>query len=300
VRRRCQGYYIGHRRRHKSRPYLPQTSYCPDYSHHTHADTRHHLTTVSNISLMKTQKHMIPSHDYLTRSAETPMSPALRHLTIRRLTRPRYPQAEIHNYIPPKTHVITHKLKPHELPSDVLPYEKPPKYAIPLHDYNTRNIDTTVSIGKEITTTRPHTQTHTLIPPRENQPQQVRERITEALGAPDPIISTISLLDYHTRKHDTPISAITIEGYRNIDFITRLQDTQPPHQTTKLHANHISKPFWGNPFSNMHTTDESDRISLHSYYTRSIDNTVSGHTPSRHTRQIFPTTTRIPIYASTH
>ena len=166
------------------------------------------------------------------------------------------------------------------------PTVQPLKYAIPLHDYNTRNIDTTVSIGKEITTTRLHTQIHTLIPPRENQPQQVRERVTEALGAPDPQISTISLHDYPTRKHDTPISAITIEGYRNIDFITRLQDTQPPHQTTKLHANHISKPFWGNPFSNMHTTDESDRISLHSYYTRSIDNTISVHSPSSHTTNI--------------
>ena len=174
------------------------------------------------------------------------------------------------------------------------------KYAIPLHDYNTRNIDTTVSIGKEITTTRPHMQIHTLIPPRENNPQQVRERATEALGAPEPTISTISLLDYHTRKHDNTISVITIEGYRNIDFITRLQDTQPPHQSTKLHTNHAIKPCWGNPFSNMHTSDEPVRIPLHSYYTRSIDNTVSGHTPSRHTRQTFPTTTRIPAYVSSH
>jgi hypothetical protein len=112
------------------------------------------------------------------------------------------------------------------------PTVQPLKYAIPLHDYNTRNIDTTVSIGKEITTTRLHTQIHTMIPPRENNPQQVRERATEALGAPEPTISMISLLDYHTRKHDNTISVITIEGYRNIDFITRLQDTQPPHPTT--------------------------------------------------------------------
>ena len=163
------------------------------------------------------------------------------------------------------------------------------KYAIPLHDYNTRNIDTTVSIGKEITTTRPHTPIHTLTTPRENKPQQVIERITEALGAPHPIISTISLLDYHTRKHDTPISAITIESYRNTDLITRLQDTQTPHQTTKPHTNHAIEPCWGNPFSNMHTPGESDRISLHSYYTRSIDNTISGHCPpvthENHSRQ---------------
>jgi hypothetical protein len=166
------------------------------------------------------------------------------------------------------------------------PTVQPLKYAIPLHDYNTRNIDTTVSIGKEITTTRPHTQIHTLIPPSEDQVQQVRERVTEALGAPEPISSTISLHDYPTRKHDTQISASIIEGYRNIDFITRLQDTQPPHQTTKIHTNHATEPSWGNPVSNMHASIEPDRISLHSYYTRSIDNTISVYSPSSHTTNI--------------
>jgi hypothetical protein len=187
VRRRCQGYYIGHRRRHISRPYLPhQTSYSPDYSHHTHADTQHHLTTVSHISLVKTQKHMIPSHDYLTRNTETPVSQALHPITIARKRR-------CPNTL--KIHAITLTISSYKLLSETILGLTETSVSITTPSYIAKNIE------RNTKHTRKHKSSRTQL----TASTQTKKQITHN----SPTISQIKMIplhDYPTRCTETLVS----------------------------------------------------------------------------------------------
>jgi hypothetical protein len=154
------------------------------------------------------------------------------------------------------------------------------KYTIPLHDYKTRNIDTTVSLEIRFTTTRQHTQNHTLVPPtRGNQRQQVIEIVTEALAidALNHFTSTILLHGYITRQHDTPVSALIAKGYVDIDYPKQQRNTRPYLSILKHYRDYTISPCWNNSYSITPTTIKADRISLHSYYTRLSENSIPVH-----------------------